>query len=249
MTGHPDLGAWPKVRIDLPVEYQRVYAEHMETNRSGGTLLNEAALRVEQWMHRQVARPPGPRILELGAGNLNHLQFEDPRAQYDVVEPLQEVFEQARRTSTRAVGYVGDYGDLVALSAQSPRNYDKVISVAVLEHLEDLPAVVAASGLALAPGGIFAAGIPSEGGHLWEWAWRASTARAFKRDFGLDYGRLMAWEHINTAKEIEAVVAALFETVRVRRFPGPTIDTSIYTAIFAKGPRIDFARALITSRS
>lgn len=249
MTVHPDLGAWPKVRVDLPVAYQRVYVEHMETNRSGGTLLNKAALRVEQWMHRQVARPPGSRILELGAGNLNHLPFEDPRAEYDVVEPLQEVFEQARSACSRTVGYLGDYTDLIALVGQSTRNYDKVISVAVLEHLEDLPAVVAASGLALAPGGIFAAGIPSEGGRLWEWAWRASTARAFRRDFGLDYARLMAWEHINTAREIESVVRALFETVLVRRFPGSTIDTSIYTAIFAKGPRVDLARSLITSCS
>lgn len=249
MAGSIDLGAWPKTRVDLPIEYQRVYATHMQMNRSGGTPLNQAALWLEQWMHRQVARPPAARVLELGAGNLNHVHFESLDAEYHVVEPLREVIDNARKATSRPVSYVGDYDDLVALANSSAMNYDKVISVAVLEHLEDLPAIVAASGLVLAPGGIFAAGIPSEGGRLWEWGWRASTGRAFQRDFGLDYARLMAWEHINTAREIQGVIAALFDTVRVKRFPGPTTDTSVYTAIFAKGPRIDLARNVLASRS
>lgn len=249
MAGPANLGAWPKQRADLPLEYQRVYAEHMETNRSGGTRLNQAALWLEQWMHRQVARPPGPRILELGAGNLNHLAFEDAEAEYDVVEPLQDVFSKGRSLAARPVGYLGDYADLIALADSSDKTYNKIISVAVLEHLEDLPAVVAASGLLLAPGGILASGIPSEGGALWECGWKATTGRAFHRDFGLDYARLMDWEHINTAREIEDVIRTLFETVRVKRFPGPTINTSFYSAIFAKGPRTDLARAVVTSRS
>lgn len=249
MASRVHWGAWPKTRPELPEAYQRIYSEHMHTNRSGGTPLNRAALWLEQWMHRQVARPPASRILELGAGGLNHLAFEQPEAHYDVVEPLSDVIEPAIASAPRHVGYLGGYDVLVAQAVSPPTLYDKVASVAVLEHLEDLPAVVAASALHLAPGGIFAAGIPSEGGLLWELGWRSTTARAFRRDYDLDYGRLMAWEHINSAAEIQAVIEALFERTRVKRFPGPTISSSVYTAIFATGPRVDLARRLIASHS
>lgn len=248
MVRSVDWGAWPKTRGELPEAYQRIYSAHMETNRSGGTPLNRAALWLEQWMHRQVARPPASRILELGGGGLNHLGFEPREARYDVVEPLAEIIEPAIAIAPKPVDYLGDYESFIAQAASPPVEYDKVVSVAVLEHLEALPAVVAASALHLAPRGIFAAGIPSEGGLLWKLGWRTTTARAFTRDYGLDYGRLMAWEHINTAREIEGVITALFEIVSVTRFPGPTIDTSVYSTIFARNPRVDLCRSVLDRR-
>ena len=41
----------------------------------------------------------------------------------------------------------------------------------------------------------------------------------------------MAWEHINDADEIVAVVRALFRDVRVRRFPTPLRQASLYAAV------------------
>lgn len=242
------FGAWPKHRSELPLAYQQVYVGHMESNRSGGTPLNKAALWLEGWMHRQVARPPGRNILELGAGNLNHVALEDATAAYAAIEPLEHVIGPALVRINRPVTYLGGYGDLLTLPGVSSTRYDKVISVAVLEHLEDLPAVVAASALLLDDEGVFAAGVPSEGGRLWEAAWRASTGRAFRREHGLDYAALMAWEHINTVREIEAVIQALFAKVRITRFPGPTVDSSLYTAIFAQLPRQDAATGVLESR-
>lgn len=45
--------------------------------------------------------------------------------------------------------------------------YDRIFSIAVLEHLENLPAVVAASARRLSRDGVFQAGIPAEGGLVW----------------------------------------------------------------------------------
>ena len=242
------LDAWPKVRPDLPDAYGLIYAEHMHGNRSGGSLLNKTALWLEEWMHRAVSRPRAARVLELGAGNLNHVRFEPLAEHYSVVEPLMEVVESSRRKTQVPIDYLGDYSDLLELARSSDITFDKVLSVAVLEHLEDLPAVVSAASLLLAPEGCFLAGIPSEGGRLWSTAWRSTTGRAFRKRYGLDYATLMRWEHINTAPEIEFVARSIFDDVRITRFPGPTLDTSLYTCLTARSPRREVATRILDSR-
>jgi hypothetical protein len=239
---------WPKHRPALPQEYVSVYEDHMAINRGGGTALNRASLWLEEWMHRSVATPSARVVLELGAGNLNHRRFEPHAVRYDAVEPLAHVALGARSTTTQPWKYLGDYDALANLAMTSGPTYDKVLSVAVLEHLEDLPAVVAAGALLLLPDGTFAAGIPSEGGFLWSAAWRATTGRAFMRRYGLDYATLMEWEHLNTATEITDVISTLFHNVSVRRFPGPTLSTSLYTAIHARDPDVGAARAILDRR-
>ena len=117
--------------------------------------------------------------------------------------------------------------------------YDRVISVAVLEHLEKLPEQVARCGLALAEGGVFQAGIPSEGGFLWGATWRLTTGISFRMRTGLPYRLLMRHEHINGAQEILRVVRHFFERVRVRRFPLPLHHLSLYAYIHAERPRRD----------
>lgn len=238
---------WPKTRSALPPEYQAIYDQHMALNRGGGSRLNSLALKAEEWMHRQVARPSASRVLELGAGGLNHVRFEPTAEIYDVIEPLPEVVSRARSRVPHEVHYLGDYDALTQYARQGEAKYDKVISVAVLEHLEDLPAVIAASAILLSPHGVFAAGIPSEGGRLWQWSWRLTTGRAFRRRFGLDYAVLMAWEHINSAEQILEVVNDLFDQVKVRRFPGPTVNTSVYTSLHAQGPNIPRAREILSA--
>ena len=220
----------------------------MSINRGGGSALNRGALWLEEWMHRAVASPRARSLLELGAGGLNHVRFEPGADTYDVVEPLDDVFVDGQSRVNRTVNLVGGYSDLIRLAPSSVPVYDKVVSVAVLEHLEDLPSVVAASALLMRPSGTFAAGIPSEGGKLWEASWRATTGRAFRRRFNLDYSILMGWEHINSAREIQMVLNDLFEEVVVHRFPGPTLNTSVYTAFHARNARLERARSILESK-
>lgn len=233
------MSEWPKVRPELDPAYRAIYEDHMARNRGGGSALNKAALRMEEWMHRKAALPRANTILELGGGNLNHLRFEHPSCSYSVIEPLGTLVEASPLAAR--VDYLGDYEDLFNLARDRQRSFDKVLSIAVLEHLEDLPSVVAASAVILADRGAFVAGIPSEGGWLWRTSWQATTGRAFRKRYGLDYDRLMAWEHINTEPEILAVIRTFFADVRVRRFPGSTLNLSLYTAVLAGAPRRDTA--------
>ena len=112
--------------------------------------------------------------LKLGAGGLTHFPIEQWCDEYDVVEPAADVVKTAEHFGE--VGrYWDDYDRFVSDASSGELRYSKIFSVAVLEHLTNLPAVVAASALALTPDGSFQAGIPMEGGALWGASWRLTT--------------------------------------------------------------------------
>lgn len=216
---------WPKSRPPLPAEYQKIYVAEYEANREGRTAISAVAQRLESWMHRRVAQRarPGQCILELGAGTLNHVRYERPLgpARYDIVEPFRALYED----SPRRADIDNAYDSIEQIEGQG---YDRIISIAVLEHMENLPADVASAKRLLNPGGLFQAGIPCEGGLLWGLAWRLSTGLAYRLRTGLDYGVVMRHEHVNDFGEIVAVLRSTFDHVSVRLFPLPAMHLALY---------------------
>lgn len=191
------------------------------------------AKRLESWMHREVARAgTGARLLEIGAGTLNHIVYERRHAIYDAIEPFEELWAGSPR--------LRDLRNLYRDIKEIPltERYDRIVSVAVLEHLTELPLVVARSGLLLAEEGTFAAGIPSEGSLAWYLAWRYGTGIPYRLRTGLDYAPLMRHEHVNCAAEIEYVIARCFRHVRRKRFPAPLFHASVYTVLVATDPDV-----------
>lgn len=236
------LARYPKLRPPLPPAIQEIYARQYKANRTGETTAASLSQRLEAWMHRQVARDvaggASRPTLELGAGTLNQLKFEPFTAPYDIVEPFAELFaDSPERGRIRRA-----YADI----AEAPRDarYQRITSVAALEHICDLPLVLARSAQMLTPDGVFRAAIPAEGGLLWRLGWGVTTGLEFRLRHGLDYGDLMRHEHVNTAREIEALVGGLFQYVRVRSF-GLGRQLSLYRFIEARLPRLDLARAWI----
>lgn len=232
------LARFPKDRPALPPKLQAIYVRQYQENRSGETTAASLAQRLEAWMHRQVAadvaggaaRP----TLELGAGTLNQLAYEPAGGAYDIVEPFRALFEgSALEARVREV-----FADIAQVPAD--RRYARITSVAALEHICDLPLVLARAAQLLEPAGSFRAAIPAEGGFLWTVGWMATTGLEFRLRHGLDYGQLMAHEHVNTAAEIERLVGAMFEDVRVKSF-GLGRQLSLYRFVEARGPRLDVA--------
>jgi SAM-dependent methyltransferase len=234
---------YPRTRPPLTEAHAKVYAEQYRINRDGETLADGAAQKLEQWMHRRIARLSGGPLLELGGGTLNHLRFENDAEPYDVVEPFTALFEG--RPEARKVRAFFDGAEQIPDS----NSYRRIISVAVLEHLPDLPADVAKCALLLDEDGVFQAGIPSEGGFLWWLGWRFSTGLAYYLRTGLDYGVVMRHEHVNDAREILAVVKHFFDHVQVTRFPTPFHELSFYAYLEARGPRRDRAREFLEARA
>jgi hypothetical protein len=91
------LDKFPKTRSILSDEYKRIYAEHYRNNRDGATTSSAITMWMESWLHKQVAkdvkRDPDKSTLEIGAGTLNQLDFENARP-YDIVEPYKDLFCQ-----------------------------------------------------------------------------------------------------------------------------------------------------------
>jgi hypothetical protein len=233
------LATYPRSRPELPSAFARIYTEQYLRNRSGASAAASLSQRLERWLHRQVAEDvsggPGPATLEVGAGTLNQLPFEPGSAPYDIVEPFTALFEGSPLR--------GRVRDVFADIAEAPldRRYARITSVAAMEHVCDLPAVLARAALLLADGGALRTAIPSEGGLLWRLGWAFTTGLEFRLRYNLDYGLLMRHEHVNNAWEIETLIGALFEEVEIRSL-GVGRQFSFYRFSAARRPRLDLAR-------
>lgn len=229
---------FPKLRPPLPREIEDIYTAHYKSNREGQTTASSLAQKMESWLHRQVAmdvanfQDSANVTLELGAGTLNQLKYEPPIEAYDIVEPLTDLYRDSP-----LLGRVRNiYSDISEVPSSC--RYDRITSVATLEHVCNLPEVIARSGLLLAENGSLRASVPSEGTLLWTLGWKLTTRLEFKLKHGLDYGLLMKHEHVNTAREIEEVLQYFFKDIECKVF-GLSKSISLYRYYECRSPRID----------
>jgi len=229
------LASYPRARPPLPAAAARIYVEEYKVNRGVNARgLYRVIVWLESWMHRRVAfSAAGSTLLEIGAGTVNHRRFEERASVYDIVEPLPALY--AGSPEIARIDHIYASIDDVPVA---PR-YDRIFSVAVLEHVEHLPALVAACALRLADGGVFQAGIPAEGGMVWGLAWRMTTGVSYRLRTGLPYAPVMRHEHVNTAVEIIAILRHLFDDVMISWFPLPVRHFAFYAYIEARRPKFD----------
>jgi hypothetical protein len=235
------LSTYPRQRPVIPAAYQQIYEREYQLNRRGETFISNIVKQLEAWMHRQVAgQQLSGNILEIGAGTLNHVPYETT-AHYDTIEPFKSLYvDSPLRSRLRNL-----YEDITDIPAEP--QYDRLISIAVLEHLERLPEIIAYSALLLSSNGRIQHAIPSEGGALWGLGWRLTTGVSYRLRNGLPYGVLMRHEHINTAPEIIAIIRWFYNKVKIRRFPLPAYHCSFYTYIEATDPQLDRCRTYLSS--
>lgn len=238
----------PKVRPPLPQEIRDIYVRHYQANRNGETFASSIAQRMESWLHRHVARDvanrpdAGKSTLELGAGTLNQLRYEPAAPVYDIVEPFTDLYQDSPLLS-RVRNIYTDIADV-----PDRYRYDRITAVATLEHVCNLPDLVARSGLLLAGEGVFRASIPSEGTWLWTLGWTLTTGLEFKLKYGLDYGLLLKHEHVNSAQEIEDVLSYFFQDMTCRVF-GLSKSISFYRYYECRLPHLDKCRAFLSRPS
>lgn len=228
------LSSWqdyPKKRTVLPEEYKSIYEEHMKNNRTGKGVGNYLSSKMEAWMHKKVAESvAGKRVLEVGAGTLNHIEYETQFDTYDVIEPSNNLLNQGDRSQVSRI-----YSGIEEIPEE--KKYDKILSIAVFEHILDLPDMMQRISSLLSPNGALVFGIPAEGGLLWTLGWKLTTGVQFRMKYKLSYDVIMKHEHVNTAKEIEAITRSLFFDVKVR-YLGFNPQFSFYHVLEARRPRI-----------
>lgn len=236
---------YPKVRVELPLEFQKIYSEHYKSNREGGTSASSLAQKMEAWLHKKVAADVqgthNQSTLEIGAGTLNQLKYEQPNP-YDIIEPFSELFINSEyRNRINEV-----YQDIDEIS--DSKKYDRIITVATFEHITDLPKVVAKTCIHLKENGTLRVSIPNEGTFLWKMGYTLTTGVEFKMKYGLDYSVLMNFEHVNTADEIEEVLRYFYGRVKCSCF-GISRQIAFYRFYECSDPKIEAAKEYLSSIS
>lgn len=232
---------FPKKRIDLPKRYLELYQKHYKDNREGNTPASSLSSRMESWLHRKVARDvqdnSNKSTLEIGAGTLNQLKYERTTP-YDIVEPFKALYEKSEFIN-RVNKVYSDIGEV-------PENnkYDRITAVATFEHVTDLPRVVARTCLLLNPAGTLRVSIPNEGTWLWKMGWLLTTGLEFRLKYGLDYGLLMRYEHVNSAKEILEVLKHFYTKVDCSYF-GINRSSAFYVYIECAEPNLSAAQEFL----
>ena len=124
MNKHLLFEAFPKSRPPLPKEIQQIYEKHYKVNRQGETPASSIAQRLESWMHKKIAanNKIASTTLEIGAGTLNHLHYEQPVSNYDIIEPMKELYEDSASKSLVR----NQFSDISEIS----HIYDRIIFVA-----------------------------------------------------------------------------------------------------------------------
>jgi len=228
------LKKYPKKRSNLSDEWKMIHTFIYKESREGNNWLYRISQLLESWMHYKVSNNTneGSDILEIGAGTLNHIKYENKYSKYDIIEPFIDLYKDKKELQN--INNI--FNDIKILDKNI--KYDKIISIAVLEHVEDLPNLIALSATLLKNNGIFRSSIPSEGGVLWGLSWRISVGIQAKIKYGLDYSELMKYEHINDAEEIIEIIKYFYQDVKIERFPFNHNHLSLYTYINASNPDI-----------
>lgn len=235
---------FPKTRSKLPVEYQVIYNKHYKNNRDGETTASSISQSMEVWMHKKVAADVKGKkhksTLEIGAGTLNQLRYENTKP-YDIVEPFGKLFENSIYKEQIA----SVYKDISEIKTN--KKYDRITSIATFEHITDLPKVVATTCLLLNKIGTLRVAIPNEGTLLWKAGYTLTTGIEFKLKYGLDYETLMNHEHVNTANEIEEVISYFYKKIKCS-FLGIHKQIAFYRFYECSEPNIELAKKYLASQ-
>jgi SAM-dependent methyltransferase len=167
------------------------------------------------WIARRT--PPGP-TLEIGFGSGRHAAlFAGRREDYYVSEYAERHLQSRAWDAVRGRAVRCDARRL----AYRDSSFQTVISIYNLEHIRELDAVLREVHRVLRPGGRLLAALPCEGGLLWNLGRELTTRRAFQRSYGINYDKVIAWEHVWDFLGVLSRIrrSSLFQVVQRKMFP------------------------------
>ena len=118
----------------LPQAYEKIYEDFYKDYALSKSFFRKLACLLESCYHKKVAHM-GLRncsILEIGCGSLNHVQYEKDFSIYDVIEPKDYLIKAADRKKIKSINNIYNSFE----SIPNHKKYSKIISIAVLEHIE-----------------------------------------------------------------------------------------------------------------
>jgi hypothetical protein len=202
------LKKYPKKRPSLNDKLKKIFDNEYKKNRS-----NSLSQISESWLHYSIKgrKNTSNNTLEIGAGSLNHIPYEKYSCdkKYDVIEPKKFLYEDSPNKK-----HVNNF---YKNFTETPDNYyDRIISCAVLEHLEDLPNFLYLSSFKLKENGYHSHSVPCEGYPVWNITWYFFNAIPFKLRTGQNFKDIQKHEHLNTFDEILALINFFYKKVEIK---------------------------------
>lgn len=221
---------YPKKRPPLNKKLKKIFDFEYKKNRT-----NFLSQLSESWLHFSIKgrKEKFNNSLEIGAGTLNHLPYEKIKnKKYDIIEPKKFLY----KNNSNKILINKFYNNLNIV----PNNkYDRIISCAVLEHLEDLPKYLYLSAKKLKKNGYQSHSIPCEGYPVWDIAWYLISGISFKMRTGQNFKDIQKHEHINNYDEILSLIIFFYKKVEIRfSYPGFFVPSlSLYANITFSKPK------------
>lgn len=161
----------------------------------------------QEFFRRHADIPTGSRVLEIGCGHGKNIEYMSEGVDYTGCDPNPEYIEYARKR-------YGTRGRFLCLSAEDFAQerlgeFDIVLVVSVLHHLDDTQVVALAAGAQTALRG---------GGRLlvWEPCWTPSQGWLDRTMLSLDRGRF-----VRTVDQYRALLGATFGTIQTESLMTP----------------------------
>jgi SAM-dependent methyltransferase len=212
----PTRSRWPKQRPVLSHEQEAII------NDWYGYWLPKQSTnfgRIVRFNHEYAATTafPGCRTLEIGAGNGEHLLYEDyQQGEYFALELREDL---AKSLQSRFPGMQVIVGDCQQRIDAPDESFDRVLAIHVLEHLADLPSTLEEVSRILRPDGTFSVVIPCEGGLGYQLGRQFSSKRMFEQRYHTDYDWMISYDHVNQAREVMEELGRKFMVKSRSYFP------------------------------
>jgi len=165
----------------------------------------------------------GKKVLEVGPGIIRHLQFmKNKPLTYTLCDVRREVLKMAQQQlfdagiPCESILLNGENGPKVPFPDKS---FDIIISFNCLEHLHPLDDYLHETKRILIKGGQFVGGIPCEGGLAWGMGRFLTTRRYVHKNYGINYDKIICWEHPNFADFIIERLDVYFERQYLKLHP------------------------------
>lgn len=200
-----------------------------------GKIINDAGYEIL----RQIDLD-GKSVLEIGPGSLPHRRFWNGKpAHYAIMDVKQEFLDQSLQVLEQEAIPTTSY--LISSPALhlEDESIDVVISFYSMEHMHPLNEYAREFARILRPGGQLVGGIPTEGGLAWGGGRFLTSRRYIHRHTGINYDKIICWEHPNFAEEILHTLDHHFAKVDLRFWPLrlPSIDVNLICSFVADKDR------------
>jgi SAM-dependent methyltransferase len=173
----------------------------------------------------------GRRVLEIGPGFIPYLPFFQSRPDlYIICDISREFLEKAENMLSEngfpVQAFLLNQSETFGLPLDD-ESVDFVVSFYSLEHFHPLDEYLSEIRRVLKVGGKIVGAVPIEGGLAWGLGRFLTTRRSARKNYGIDYDKIICWEHCNFADFIFDRLERNFTPIQRKLHPFPFLPMDL----------------------